>query len=136
MRLKFNAVALGIAIAAAGASQSTAADMSVVAPKAPPPLFTVNDNSVSYAYRFNATDPFVTDHTGKSVVTFTHFDAWAYGTNFFNIDLLKSDINDPSAPAASTASRHGVAKAPRKSTDFSAAPWAGRSFSDSGSATF
>jgi len=40
----------------------------------------------------------VTDHTGKSVVTFTHFDAWAYGTNFFNIDLLKSDINDPANP--------------------------------------
>ena len=98
MKFKLSALALGIAIAAAGASQSTAADMSVVAPKAPPPLFTVNDNSVSYAYRFNATDPFVTDHTGKSVVTFTHFDAWAYGTNFFNIDLLKSDINDPANP--------------------------------------
>src|SRR3974377_2216390 len=94
MRVKLNALALGIAIAAAGASQANA--QSKVAN--PPPLFTVNDNSVSYAYRFNATDPFVTDHTGKSVVTFTHFDAWAYGTNFFNIDLLKSDINDPANP--------------------------------------
>ena len=94
MRVKLNALALGVAIAAAGASQSNAQSKAAN----PPPLFTVNDNSVSYAYRFNATDPFVTDHTGKSVVTFTHFDAWAYGTNFFNIDLLKSDINDPSNP--------------------------------------
>jgi len=94
MRVKFSALALGVAIAAAGASQSNAQSNAAN----PPPLFTVNDNSVSYAYRFNATDPFVTDHTGKSVITFTHFDAWAYGTNFFNIDLLKSDINDPSNP--------------------------------------
>jgi len=89
MRQKFNALALGAALAAAGASQATAADL---------PLFTVNDNSVSYATRFNATDPFVTDHTQKNVITFTHFDAWAYGTNFFNIDLLKSDIKDPANP--------------------------------------
>ncbi len=95
MRVKFNALALGAAIAAAGASQSTAAD---VRPMTPPPLFTVNDNSVSYACRFNATDPFVTDHTAKQVITFTHFDAWAYGTNFFNVDLLKSDLKDPANP--------------------------------------
>jgi hypothetical protein len=89
MRVKFNAIALGAAIAAAGASQSFAAD---------PPLFPVNDNSVSFAVRFNATDPFVTDHTVKDVITFTHFDAWKYGTNFFNIDLLKSDLKDPATP--------------------------------------
>ncbi len=97
MRDKFTAFALGAAIAAAGASQSTAADV-WRAPLAPPPLFTVNDNSVSYAYRFTATDPFVTDHTAKQVITFTHFDSWAYGTNFFNIDLLKSDLKDPANP--------------------------------------
>src|ERR1700730_609943 len=92
MKFKLNALALGAAIAAAGASQATAA------PPQPPPLFIVNDNSVSYGYAFNATDPFVTDHTRKSITSFTHFDVWAYGTNLFNIDLLKSDINDPSNP--------------------------------------
>ena len=92
MKFKLNALALGAAIAVAGASQSTAA------PPQPPPLFFVNDNSVSYAYAFNATQPFVADHTQKSITSFTHFDAWAYGTNLFNIDLLKSDINDPSNP--------------------------------------
>jgi len=97
MRLKFYALALGAAIAAAGASPSVAAD-AWAKPATPPPLFTVNDNSVSYAYRFSATDPFVTDHTAKQVITFTHFDAWAYGTNFFNVDLLKSDLKDPANP--------------------------------------
>src|SRR5260370_17946819 len=97
MRVRFTAFALGAAIAAAGASQSNAADL-WAAPPAPPPVFTVNDNSVSYAYRFNATDPFVTDQTQKSVITCTHFDAWAYGKNFFNLDLLKSDLKDPSNP--------------------------------------
>jgi hypothetical protein len=90
MRLKFSALALGAVIAVAGTSQSMAAD--------PAPLFAVNDNSFSYAYAFGATDPFVTDHTAKNITSFTHFDAWAYGTNLFNIDLLKSDIKDPSNP--------------------------------------
>src|SRR6516162_7498807 len=90
MKFKLNALALGAAIAAAGASQSIAAG--------PPPLFVVNDNSISYGYAFNATQPFVADHTQKSITSFTHFDVWAYGTNLFNIDLLKSDINDPSNP--------------------------------------
>ena len=87
MRVKFGAITLGAVIAAAGASQSTAADM-----------FTVNANSVSYGYAFAATDPYETDHTRKGIISFTHFDAWAYGTNLFNIDLLKSNSNDPSNP--------------------------------------
>ncbi len=28
--------------------------------------------------------------TAKNLVTFTHFDVWAYGTNFFNVDWLKA----------------------------------------------
>ncbi len=88
MRVKFGAIALGAAIAAAGASHAMAAGS----------WFTVNDNSVSYAYAFAATDPYETDHTRKGIISFTHFDAWAYGTNLFNIDLLKSNSNDPSNP--------------------------------------
>jgi hypothetical protein len=101
MRDKFTALALGAVIAAAGAFPSTAADMTPwKAPATPPPpsYFTVNDNSVSFAYVFAGTSPFVTDHTAKDVVTFTHFDVWKYGTNFFNVDLLKSDLKDPSNP--------------------------------------
>ena len=36
--------------------------------------------------------------TEKQVFSFTHFDAWAYGTNFFTISLFKSGHNDPASP--------------------------------------
>jgi hypothetical protein len=32
----------------------------------------------------------------KFVGTITHFDVWAYGTNFINVDYLKSSSRDPS----------------------------------------
>ena len=31
----------------------------------------------------------VNGKTAKQVYSFTHFDAWAYGTNFFTISLLQ-----------------------------------------------
>ena len=68
------------------------------APVAAAPMFFVNDNTVSYSYQFNATDPGWKGNFGKNVVTFTHFDVWAMGTNFFTVDLLKSPGADPSSP--------------------------------------
>jgi hypothetical protein len=90
--------ALGLAIASFG-STALAADLRVraVEPPKPPPFFLVNDNAFTYSYAPTATDPFV-GKTAKSIFTFTHFDVWAYGTNFFNIDLLKSDLRDPAIP--------------------------------------
>jgi hypothetical protein len=90
--------ALGLAIASFG-SAALAADMRVraVEPPKPPPFFLVNDNAFTYSYAPTATDPFV-GKTAKSIMTFTHFDVWAYGTNFVNIDLLKSDLRDPAIP--------------------------------------
>lgn len=61
------------------------------------PFFSVNDNRLSYAYLFEGTDPGVPGKTAKQVYNFTHFDVWAYGTNFFSISLNKSDHNDPAA---------------------------------------
>ena len=49
-------------------------------------MFTVNPNGS------------INGKTAKQVYSFTHFDAWAYGTNFFTISLFKSDHNDPAAP--------------------------------------
>ena len=88
--------ALGI-VAASGAS---AADLPVKAPAAAvqPPLFIVNDNSISYSYQFTATNP-GTGYTPKHVLTYTHFDIWNYGTNFINVDYLKA-TNGAQAPAA------------------------------------
>ncbi|WJR79223.1 hypothetical protein [Bradyrhizobium sp. NP1] len=81
---------------------ASAADLPALPVKAPTlvdsPFFTVNDNRVTIAYQFNAVSPGVTDNTSKQIYAFTHFDAWKYGTNFFNVILLKSDHNDPAAP--------------------------------------
>lgn len=70
---------------------------------APAPMFFVNDNTISYSYQFNATDPGVRGKFGKNVFTFTHFDVWAMGTNFFTVDLLKSPIQDPASGGGSGA---------------------------------
>jgi hypothetical protein len=79
-------------------SNAFAADLPLKAkPPEEAPLFLVNTNTVSYSYRFTATDPFV-GKTAKNVFTFSHFDVWTYGTNFINIDFLKSDLRDPAVP--------------------------------------
>jgi hypothetical protein len=98
---------LGLAaiLAAAVTGGAIAADMPVKAapkPVPPPPFFFVNENSVSYSYAFTATNPGA-GVTPKHVVNFTHFDVWAYGTNFFTVDWLKAtNGNAPpfGAPAA------------------------------------
>ena len=99
-------LALAALIAAAAISQASAADMPVKAPPAPPPeapFFFVNDNSISYHYEFNATNPGA-GTTPKNVLNFTHFDVWAYGTNFFTVDWLKATngktppLGTPAAP--------------------------------------
>ena len=82
------ATALAFAFAATAAS---AADLPVKAPPQPPeaPFFLVNLNSLSYSYAFTANNPGA-GKTPKDIVSFTHFDVWAYGTNFFNVDWLKA----------------------------------------------
>jgi hypothetical protein len=76
-----------------------AADLPVkaVAPVAAP-FFFVSDNRLTYAYQFTGTDPGFANQTAKQVLAFTHFDAWAYGTNFINLELIKSDHADPASP--------------------------------------
>ncbi len=104
------AVALGAA-AIASAGQAGAADLpaKAIAKKAPAdlPFFLVVDNRATYSYIFSGTDPGMftrnangtfNGKTAKSVYSFTHFDVWGYGTNFFTISMFKSDKNDPAAP--------------------------------------
>jgi hypothetical protein len=95
--------ALGLAaiLATTMGGGAFAADLPVKAPKVappPPPFFFVNENSVSYSYAFTATNPGA-GTTPKHVLNFTHFDVWAYGTNFFTIDWLKA-TNGRTTPAA------------------------------------
>jgi hypothetical protein len=94
----------------APASFASAADLPYkvkAKPVADVPFFLVIDNRVTYSYIFQGTDPgaYSTKPTGgfdgktaKSVYSYTHFDIWAYGTNFFGINMFKSDHNDPAGP--------------------------------------
>jgi hypothetical protein len=95
-----------------------AADQPAGAADAPPvkakpildiPFFTVNDNRLTYSFIPKATDPgafsvqpngTVNGTTAKQDFAYTHFDVWAYGTNFFQIEYLKSDHNDPAGPCS------------------------------------
>ena len=84
-------LALAAVLVATATGFAGAADLPVKAMKAVPevPFFFVNQNWLSYSYQFTATDPFV-GTTAKHTVDFIHFDVWAYGTNFFDIQWLKS----------------------------------------------
>jgi hypothetical protein len=104
------AMALSIA-ALAPAGFASAADLPAKAVKAKPvadaPFFLLIDDRLTYSWIPHATDPGAfsqrpdgtfNGNTAKSVYSFTHFDVWAYGTNFFTISMFKSDHNDPASP--------------------------------------
>src|SRR5882757_8464124 len=108
LRRTLAAAALSLATLAP-AGYAAAADLPVKAMKkvAPIPFFLVIDDRVSFSWMPKGTDPgmytvnpngSVNGTTAKQVYSFTHFDAWAYGTNFFTISLFKSGHNDPAAP--------------------------------------
>jgi hypothetical protein len=107
-RTAIAAAALSLATLAP-ASFASAADMAVKAAKpiADVPFFFVIDDRVTYSYIFNAAQPgmftvnpngSINSKTTKQVYSFTHFDAWQYGTNFLTISMFKSDHNDPAGP--------------------------------------
>jgi len=93
---------------------ASAADLPVKAkpkPVADAPFFFVIDDRVTYSWMPKGTDPGVWSQrpdgtlngtTAKSVYSFTHFDAWQYGTNFFTISMFKSDHNDPAGPCTNS----------------------------------
>jgi hypothetical protein len=109
-RNKVIAAALLSFAALAPGSFASAADLPVKA-KAKPvpdvPFFFVIDNRVTYSFEPRGTDPGAFSAkpgggfngvTAKSVFSFSHFDVWAYGTNFFIANYIKSDHNDPAGP--------------------------------------
>ena len=98
-------------------SFASAADLPVKAkPVVDLPFFLVIDDRVTFSYQFTATGPgaftvrpdgSINGKTAKQVYAFTHFDVWAYGTNLFNIDMLKSDHNDPATGCGALANIPG-----------------------------
>jgi hypothetical protein len=117
LRRAIAAAALSLATLAP-AGFASAADMAVKAkPIIDVPFFFVIDNRVTYSYIFSGTDPgmysvrsngTIDGKTEKQVFSFTHFDAWAYGTNFFTISLFKSGHNDPASPCTNAGTIFGV----------------------------
>jgi hypothetical protein len=113
--MSFRQTALAIAalalaaFATAGPDVASAADLPTKVKKAPAdlPFFLVIDDRVSFSWMPKGTDPgmwsrrpdgSISGTTAKQVYSFTHFDLWAYGTNFFTISMFKSDHNDPANP--------------------------------------
>src|SRR5437899_765420 len=112
------AAALALAVLAQ-AGFASAADLPVKAAKAPAdlPFFFVIDDRVTFSYIFTAAQPgmfsirpdgTINGKTAKSVYSFTHFDAWAYGTNFFTISMFKSGHNDPASPCTNAGTIFGA----------------------------
>jgi hypothetical protein len=109
----FTAVALAL-IAVASNSLARAGDLAVKATKKTDlPFFLVIDDRLTYAWMPKATDPglfsvqpngAINGTTAKQVYAFTHFDVWAYGTNFLSLSMFKSDHNDPANPCVTNAS--------------------------------
>jgi hypothetical protein len=111
--MSFRKAAISAALLALAAFASTgsasAADLPAKAVKKTPdlPFFLLIDDRITYSYIFTAAQPgmwsrnadgSINARTAKQVYSFTHFDIWGYGANFFTISLFKSDQNDPAAP--------------------------------------
>ena len=109
-KLVLAAVALSIA-AFASTGLARAADLPTKAVKKVPdlPFFLLIDDRVTFSWMPQGTDPgvwsikpgskgVIDPYTAKQVYSFTHFDIWQYGTNFFTISMFKSDHNDPANP--------------------------------------
>jgi nucleoside-specific outer membrane channel protein Tsx len=60
-----------------------------------------SDTSISVRYGTHFAEPFDNNADGsrvnikKTIIALTHVSGYKYGTNFFNVDLLSSDHNDP-----------------------------------------
>jgi hypothetical protein len=77
----------------------------VEAPAKEAPFFLFADTQFSYRYQFPTVSPgvqiqkadgsFVSREAPKQIYNISHADAWAYGTNFFSLDILKSGAQFP-----------------------------------------
>ncbi|AVR94499.1 outer envelope protein [Pseudoduganella armeniaca] len=56
-----------------------------------------SDTSLSYRYGSKFSEPYNGADIVKHVVNFSHVSGYKYGKNFFSVDYLISDENDPSA---------------------------------------
>ena len=98
------ALSLGF-VQAAAAADLDAKKVPVEAPAKEAPFFLFADTQFSYRYQFptvspgvqiqNADGSFRSREAPKQIYNLSHADAWAYGTNFFSLDILKSGSQFP-----------------------------------------
>lgn len=69
-----------------------------------PPAIALNwsDNSINWRYGDKFREPFNSRNIAKNIVSLTHVDAYQYGGNFLNIDMLMSDSNEPLSTTSNT----------------------------------
>jgi hypothetical protein len=79
--------ALGASVLSLGVQSAGAADWS--------------DTSIGWRYGTKFAEPFNNSDIKKNIINFTHASGYSLGTNFFNVDYLMSDKNDPAAPGSS-----------------------------------
>jgi len=97
---------LGAAAAVALVTQASAADLGSKKPApapAPLPYFLFSDTQVAYQFYTRAKEPGINGPIQKNVISITHFDVTKWGTNFVNIDFLKSNHFDPANNSANGA---------------------------------
>lgn len=58
-----------------------------------------SDTSLGYRYGTQFREPGLAGTLTKDIVSLTHVSGWDYGTNFFNVDMLMSNANDPAQNA-------------------------------------
>ena len=56
-----------------------------------------SDTFIGYRTGTQFREPGIDGTVKKNIVQLGHVSGWAYGTNFFNVDMLMSDKNDPTA---------------------------------------
>lgn len=77
-----------------------------------------SDTSIGYRTGSTYAEPFNSKDISKDIINFTHVSGYKYGSNFFNVDLLLSDSNDPSSAGAGTGA-HEVYAVYRHTLDMS-----------------
>jgi hypothetical protein len=61
-----------------------------------------SDTSIGVRYGTNFGEPYVGNGITKTILDLNSVSGYAYGVNFFNVDLLMSNYKDPDAPGSTT----------------------------------
>ncbi|MGU3540752.1 hypothetical protein [Methylobacterium sp. A54F] len=105
-RVAAGVIALGLGSAAAADLQEKMAPEARPVPETG--FFLFSDTQIGTYHEFSAREPGIPATGGnpldgrgipKTVLNISHADAWAYGTNFFSLDILKSGSQDPAGYA-------------------------------------